>query len=161
MQKISFLRRLPKNNRMHAATSILVLLILVGVGYRHSSSGAKAEDPFMGSGSGANLGRSCTSTRTLFQDVWTIPELNKIFQENTSKVVEERLKIFNTPSSWVCPKSLSESSAPPMPKLTELAGKLPGWSYEFRIPFLAGFVFHHTTKPVTFENFSSILSEFR
>lgn len=106
-----------------------------------------------------DLARTCTSEGTLFEGGESLEDIRHTFKKEVSKVVAEREEFLQTPSKWTCPKSIDEESQLSFPLLEELAEKLPGWSYEYQVSFGGGLVPVVKQKPVTFENFSSILGE--
>ncbi len=142
------------------ATFIIIAMVTLRAAAPASALGGTFTTARTGSG---NLARSCTSEGTAFENTWSISGLEKILQEQVSLAVDERMQILSTPSSWVCPTSLQKSPAPPVPALEALATRMPGWNHEYRIPIplIGGFTFRYLAKPVFFENFASILSEFR
>lgn len=101
--------------------------------------------------------RSCTVSGTPFENMWDIDDLVRKFTRDISAVVDERIRLLSTPSAWTCSTNAEDPGRPPMPLLQEMSASLPGWSVEYRI---AGLIPVREKKPVTFENFASILMEY-
>lgn len=153
------LQRCSTRLRPHRATvlAVLILATVIGVIVHRSRAESATSIPNPSLQSTLDARRACSSKGTMFERIWSIDDLVKKFQTEASLIVDERMKILETPSQWVCPTKGVESSDPPMPKLTSLAVRLPGWSYEYPSPF--GFGTVTLVKPVTFSTFSSIMNE--
>ncbi len=102
---------------------------------------------------------ACSPVGTIFQDIKQPAVAIKLFERRVSEVVDERWKLLTEPSLWTCS---SDSGIPKaqMTKLLALAQDMPGWQYDKPDTIFGTSQAVRTTKPVTFENFSSILMEF-
>lgn len=101
--------------------------------------------------------RSCNSIGTIFKDTENLGEARMIYREAMANIVGEREKILSTSSEWKC--GTGSEGEPSMPKLLELADKLPGWHYHVTVPFLFGSTSLPVLRPVTFASFSAIVAE--
>ena len=145
--------------RPYRGTLIAVLIgaIVISVFIHASRATSPATPPNPLLQSTLDLRRACSSKGTIFENIRSIDDLVEIFQTEASAITDERMTLLETPSKWVCPTKGTDPSDPPMPKLTSLSARLPGWSYEYPSPF--GFGTVTLLRPVTFSSFSSILTE--
>lgn len=145
--------------RPHRASILVALIgaIVIGVFVHTSRASTLAPPPDPVLQTSIDRRRTCSSEGTIFENVHSIDDLVEIFRTEASAITEERMTILETPSMWVCPSKGTDPADPPLPKLTTLSAKLPGWSYEYPSPFGIGTV--TLLRPVTFASFSSILGE--
>lgn len=151
--------RLLARLRPYRGTLIAVLIgaIVISVFIRASRAASSVTPPNPQLQSILDLRRACSSKGTIFEGITSIDDLVELFQTEASAITDERMTLLETPSKWVCPAKGTDPSDPPMPKLTSLSARLPGWSYEYPSPF--GFGTVTLLRPVTFSSFSSILTE--
>lgn len=154
-----FLSRITRTVRPYRSVILIAVIgaVVIILYVRASSAALGPKAPPPDTQSAINLRRSCSSENTIFEDIKNLDRLVEIFEEEASAITDERMKILQTPSEWKCPKTGTDPADPAMPKLTSLAARLPGWSYEYPSPLGIG----TTTllRPVTFASFSSIFSE--
>lgn len=145
--------------RPYRGTIIAVLIgaIVISVFVHRSRAASSVTPPDPQLQSTLDLRRACSSKGTMFEHIRSIDDLVELFQKEASAITDERMAILDSPSKWVCTTKGSDPSDPPLPKLTSLSARLPGWSYEYPSPF--GFGTVTLLRPVTFSSFSSVLAE--
>ncbi len=133
-----------------AGTNLLLRGDLTGGDSAGSSSISPSAEP--------DMSRACSSKGTIFEKIDRPALAAALFEEKASEIVQERWELLSNPNLWPC-TALSSSIEPEMPTLKKLAESMPGWTYDFAAENDGEIESHTATKPVTFDSFSSILSE--
>lgn len=100
--------------------------------------------------------RACSATGTVFQTINRPDVAIALFRSTLDNVFAERERILGNPSQWSC----INGQQPEVAALTALATSLPGWQYKVKIPWIPFSKTLWIRKPVTFDDFSSIVMEF-
>ncbi len=163
---VTFRRRLQsfrKTMRTHGALVILLTFLAVVAGSSQFLKGSLLEGVTVSSQSGdassvASLSplRTCSATGTVFEKIWNFSVLERTFREQMTAVVKEREQLLSSPSSRSCLKD----QEPEMPALRMMAKELPGWYVQEQYPVSDGTATRTTLRPVTWNTFSSIVTEF-
>lgn len=149
----------------HQTAIVILLFLSTAAGLSNYFLGANLLPNGMNSNPDAAVSttddsRACTSVGTPFQDMTQLQEVMKFFRSQMSEVVSEREKFLSTPSKWQCLPDANGMTEPPMPKLEELAGMLPGWRLNYTLP-IGGYPQKFSVEnPLTFASFASVLAEF-
>jgi hypothetical protein len=97
---------------------------------------------------------SCSADGTPFAVSSNLDELQRLFDERLSRMIEERLAYLSTPSRWSCNSQDDPPSS--LQEMQRVADEFAGWSRPFAPPSGGVFV---KRRPVVFESFSSIVGE--
>ncbi len=133
--------------------SILLLLFCISIGARTFLLAQNAPAP-LPPPSVSYSPLSCSADGTPFAASENLDEVERLFNERLSRIVEERLHYLSTPSQWSCVSQDEPTSS--FQELQKVADEFSGWSRPYASP--SGGVFLKR-RPVRFESFSSIIGE--
>lgn len=145
----------------------LLLTVLLSLSIAVGLSNALLRGQLLGGGSGPpgslftapGQSRACASQGTMFENIHQPTKVTELFSLRMNAIVDERLRLLNTPSAWSCIAS-GGVQQPLMPELQALADDMPGWHYVMQTAVLGSPQTLVNRKPVTWENFSSVALEF-
>jgi len=129
-------------------TSFQAQLVPGEVSSSSSFSSSSSEEPY----------RECSARGTMFEGMRNLDKVQSLFATVMSQLTEERQKILTDASHWQC----DETTPTPMPRLMQVAEKMPGWYYR-KSNFLSGIFgvgYTKVLRPVTFDAFPSIVGEY-
>lgn len=165
-RSITIRRRIESFGRLLRTNGVLVTLLTflaIIAGSSQFLRGSLLEGVTVSSLSGSSSSvaplsplRTCSATGSIFQDIWNFSTLESTFREQMAAVTNERIELLSGPSKWSCLKD----QEPAMPALTQMAKSLPGWYVQEQYPVPQGTLTRTMLRPVIWNAFSSIVTEF-